>query len=386
MPAMINLDHAASTPVRPAARAALLRVLDADPGNASSSHGLGRIAREAVEAARDEVAAGLGAAPADVVFTSGGTESDNLAVKGLAWAAAAQGRRHLVVSAVEHPAVREAAAWLAARGDVELSVAPVDAHGRLDLDAFADLLRDDTGVVSVMLANNELGTVQDVRAVADLAHARGAVVHTDAVQAVASQPVDLAALGVDALSVSGHKFGAPQGVGALVTRRGVPIESLAHGGNQDRAVRSGTFAAGLVASLGAGLAAAGADRERLAVAARRQTDHLADVLTAVDGVRRTTASDTPTLPTHLHLLVDGVAGDELLFALDRAGVAASGGAACGSGALTASPVMTACGIEADAALRLSVGWTTTDDEVARAGAVLVEVIAALRAGRPVVSA
>ncbi len=243
-------------------------------------------------------------------------------------------------------------------------------------------VRDDTALVSVMLANNELGAVNDVGALRAPLRERGVALHTDTVQAVATR--DLRDLDVDALAVSGHKVGAPQGVGVAVLRRGVPVVPLHHGGGQDREVRSGTFASALDASLGAGLVAAAADRDRLAATAGVQTDRLATGLLALDGVVRNGPVDpSRRLPTHLHVGIAGVAGEALTFALDRAGVQAATGAACGSGALKSSHVLDACGIEADAVLRLTVGWTTTDAEVDRALDVLVDAITRLRRGAAV---
>ena len=380
---MPYLDHAASTPVRPVARAAMARWLedsgDGVLGNPSAAHGAGRAARVAVETAREQVATALGARPADVVFTSGGTESDNLAVKGLAWAGAASGRRHVVTTGVEHAAVRNSARWLARHGFSLTEVAPRP-DGTVDVTAVLAAVRDDTAVVSVMAANNELGSCNDVATLAAAMAERPAVLHTDAIQAVATRDVRLVE-GLDAISVSGHKFGAPQGVGALVLRRGIGVEPLLHGGGQDRGVRSGTFAAALDAALGVAIADAVADRERLADASRTQTDRLRTVLADLDGVHVHGSSEPDwRLPTHVHLGIAGVDAELLAFGLDRAGLCASPGAACSSGAQAPSHVMTACGIDDDAVLRLSVGWTTTDDEVDRAIDVLVDVVTRLRAG------
>lgn len=377
MPDAVYLDHAASTPIRPEARDALLAWTDADVGNASAVHGAGQQARVAVEEAREQVARALGVGVGDVVFTSGGTEADNLAVKGIAWAGAEEGRRHLVTTAVEHPAVLEPARWVATHSDLELTVVPPADDGRVDPEQVLSAVRDDTALVSVMWANNEVGAVNDVAAIADGLADRPAVLHTDAVQAFASQPVS--ATRVDALALSAHKFGGPQGVGVAVLHRGVPVEPLSHGGGQDRGVRSGTFAAAIVAACGAAAVAAVADRPRLVTAARRQTDRLAEVLLDLDGVRRNGPVEPDhRLPTHLHLSLDGVDGEALTLLLDRAGVRAATGAACSAGALTASPALVAMRIEADATLRLSVGHTTTDADVDRAVDVIVDVVRRLR--------
>ncbi len=380
---MLYLDHAASTPVRPQARAAVSTWLQDSGsevlGNPSAGHAAGRAARVAVETAREQVATALGARPADVVFTSGGTEADNLAVKGLAWAGAREGRRHVVVSGVEHAAVRNPARWLTGHGFTLTEVAPTS-DGRVAVEAILDAVTDQTAVVSVMMANNEVGTCNDVEGLAAALVDRPAVLHTDAIQAVATRDVRLVE-GLDAMSVSGHKFGAPQGVGAVVLRRGVGVEPLLHGGGQDRGVRSGTFAAALDAALGAGIEAAVADRDRVAATARAQTDRIRTAVEGMDGVH-VHGTDDPDmrLPTHVHLGLDGVDAELLTFGLDQAGLCASTGSACSSGAQAASHVVRACGIDDDAVLRLSVGWTTTDEEVDHAIDVLDTVVSRLRAG------
>lgn len=380
---MTYLDHAASTSLRPDAQRVLQAWLEVT-GNASATHAAGQRARVAVEEARERAARVLGVAPGDVVFTSGGTEADNLAVKGIAWAARDDGHRHLVTTAVEHPAVLDACRWLAEHQGFDLAVIPPQSDGRVDPERVLAAVRHDTALVSVMTANNELGAINDLAPLADLRE-RGVALHTDAVQAAST--LDLSSLDVDALALSGHKFGAPIGVGVAVLRRGFPVVPLHHGGGQDRQVRSGTFAAALDASLGAALEATAADRSRLSQVARAQTDRLAAGLRALDGVTRNGPEDPAwRLPTHVHVSVDGVDGEALTFALDRAGLQVAAGAACGSGALKASHVLDACGIDADAVLRLSVGWDTTDADIDRALDVLTDVIGRLRAGAAVAGA
>jgi cysteine desulfurase len=374
------LDHAASTPPRPEARAALTRWLGS--ANASAPHAAGQDARAVVEEARERVAEALRCSPHEVVFTSGGTEADNLAIKGVVWAA---GRRlgrvpHLVTTAVEHPAVLAPARWLAERGECHLDVVPPAPDGSTEVERILDAVRDDTVLVSAMTANNELGAVTDVSALAGALAERGIPLHTDAVQAVATLEVDVAADGVSALALSAHKFGGPQGVGVAVLRRGLPVEPLAHGGGQDRGVRSGTFATGLVAAFAAGLDAAVADRVPLRARLRALTDRLALGATALDGVRRNGPTDPARrLASHVHLSFDGVDPAALSLALDRAGVIASAGSACGSGAATASPVLVACGVTGTP-LRLSLGWTSSDEDVDRVLEVLTELVPAVRSG------
>jgi cysteine desulfurase len=381
----VDLDHAASTPPRPEARAALERWLDA--ANASASHGLGQAARAVVEEARETVATALGASPHEVVFTSGGTEADNLAVKGVVWAARERTRQvpHLVVSAVEHPAVLAPARWLAERGDCHLEVVAADPDGTVPVERVLAAVGPRTVLVSVMAANNELGSGNDVAGLAQALAERDVPVHTDAVQAVATRTVDVGAWGVAALAASGHKLGAPQGVGVAVVRRGLALTPLSHGGGQDRGVRSGTFATGLIAALSAGLAAAVADRPALHERLGRLSTRLADHLIALDGVTRNGPADPQRrLASHVHLSLDGVDPTGLALALDRAGIATAGGSACSSGAPEGSHVLAACGV-AGTPLRLSLGWTTTDADVDRAVDVLTDVVPRLRAGTWAVS-
>jgi cysteine desulfurase len=375
---MLYLDHAATTPPRPEARAALSRWLDA--ANASSTHTAGQAARAAVEEAREQVAAALRCSPHEVVFTAGGTEADNLAVKGVVWAARerTRGVPHLVVSAVEHAAVLDPARWLAERGEATLTVVAPQADGRVEVAAVLGAVRPETVLVSVMAANNELGAVNDVAGLAAALAERGVPLHTDAVQAVATLDVDVAAWGVAALALSAHKLGGPQGVGVAVLRRGLAVEPLLHGGGQDRGVRSGTFAAGLDAACSAALEAAVADRSALRLRLRALSDRLATGLLAVDGVRRNGPADpAQRLASHVHLSLDGVASEALALALDRAGVAASSGAACGAGATKASHVLAAAGVTGTP-LRLSLGWPSTEGDVDRAIDVLSDVVPRLR--------
>jgi len=376
------LDHAASTPPRPEARAALSQWLEA--ANASATHAAGQAARVAVEEAREQAATALGCSPHEVVFTSGGTEADNLAVKGIAWAARERtaARPHLVTTAVEHAAVRGPARWLAERGDVELTEVAPDPDGTVPVERVLDAVRDDTCLVSVMVANNELGAINDIASLGAALRERGVALHTDAVQAVATLDVDVAAWQVDAVATSGHKFGAPQGVGVAVLRRGLPIVPLSHGGGQDRGVRSGTFAAGMDAAYGAAITAAVADRPAVRERLRRLGDRLADGLLALDGVQRNGPVDPDRrLASHVHVSLDGVDGAGLTLELDRAGVAVSSGSACGAGAATASHVLQACRVYGTP-VRMTLGWTTTDADIDRALDVLTEVVPRLRAAAP----
>lgn len=377
---MLYLDHAATTVPRPEARAALDRWLAPGTGNASSAHEAGRRAREAVEDARERIATAIGAGPHEIVFTSGGTEADNLALKGLAWAGAERGNRHLVTTAIEHPAVLDAARWLAQRDGFRLDVVPAEADGRVDVERVLAVVGTGTAVVSVMTANNELGAVNDIATLGGELRGRGVAFHTDAVQAFPTLDVDVEAARVDAAALSAHKFGGPGGVGVCYLRRGLAVVPLHHGGGQDRGVRSGTFAAALDAACGAAVDAAVAERADLRTRLAGLTDALAGRLLDLGGVRRNGPADPAhRLASHLHLSIEGIDGEALLFALDRVGVCASTGSACHSGANRASHVLAAVGLDDLASLRLSLGWTSTRDEVERAGDRIAEQITALRA-------
>ena len=387
MPSMqADLDHAATTPPRPEVLEVLHRWIGS--ANASARHLPGQASRRAVEQAREQAAAALGCGPHDIVFTSGGTEADNLAIKGIAWAArrARGGPVHLITTAVEHAAVLEPARWLAERGDVELDVVAPRPDGTVDVDEVLALVRDGadgrapTVLVSVMGANNELGSINDVARLGGELRERGVSLHVDAVQCVTTLDVSLEAWSADAIAVSAHKIGGPQGVGVAVLRRGVAVESLTHGGGQDRGLRSGTFAVGLIAACGLALERAAAERASLRDQLAALSDRLAAGVTAIPGVRRS-GPNAPgdRLASHVHVMIDDVDGEALALGLDAAGVFASSGSACSSGAATGSHVTAACGLEGTP-LRLSLGRTSTVEEVDHAVATLSELVPRLRAG------
>lgn len=365
----VYLDHAAATPIRASALAAWAQAA-AGVGNPASAHTAGRAARRLVEEAREKVADALGAQPSEVIWTSGGTEADNLAVLGLYRAARARDprRTRLLVSAVEHHAVLEPARWLAAHEGAALTELPVDHEGVLDLDALrAELDRGDVAAVSVMWANNEVGALQPVADVVAAAAAHGVPVHADAVQAVGQVPVQLAASGVAALSLSGHKIGGPQGTGALLLRRGVELAAVQLGGGQERGLRPGSVPVAGVAGLAVAVAEAAAaqptHRDRVA---RLRDDLVRRVLETVPGVHLSGPADgARRLPGHAHLTLDGCVGEDLLLLLDAAGVAASTGSACQAGVARTSHVLAAMGVEQDraGALRLTLGRTSTAADV-----------------------
>ena len=340
-------------------------------GNASSLHAAGRRARRLVEESREAVAQALGARPSEVVFTGSGTESDNLAVKGLWWARnAADSRRvRILASAVEHHAVLDAVEWLVDHEGATVTWLPVDATGRVQPDTLAAAIeRDpsDVALVTVMWANNEVGTVQPVRALADLAHEHGVPFHTDAVQAVGQLPVDFAASGADALTLTGHKLGGPLGVGALLVGRDVPMTPLLHGGGQERDVRSGTLDTPAIVGLAA--AAVTAVSRQPATAARLSAlrdDLVARVLAAVpDAVQN--GDPLGRLPGNAHFSFPGCEGDSLLLLLDARGIEVSTGSACSAGVARPSHVLVAMGADegrARGSLRFSLGHTSTSADV-----------------------
>ncbi|HAP88968.1 MAG TPA: cysteine desulfurase NifS [Arthrobacter bacterium] len=367
----VYLDHAATTPLSAEALAALTREL-VRTGNPSSLHGSGRRARRSVEDARETIATAAGAHPSEVIFTSGGTESDNLAVKGLFWSRSGEdpARRRILCSAVEHHAVLDTVEWLERHEDAAVTWLPVDSEGVVDLDVLAAELAREPGtiaLVTVMWANNEVGTIQPVHRIVELAHAAGVPVHSDAVQAFGSLPVDFKASGLDAMSVSGHKIGGPVGVGALLLGRAVKLTPVQHGGGQERDVRSGTLDTASIAAFAAAAEAATAQlsAESARIAALR--DRLIDaVLERVPEAVLRGAPGEGRLPGNAHFTFPGCEGDSLLFLLDLAGVESSTGSACTAGVPRPSHVLLAMGLDeetARGAQRFTLGHASTDADV-----------------------
>jgi len=360
----VYLDHNAGAPLRPEARAAMLDVLAGPPANPSSAHREGARARRLLEDARTELARLIGARPGEIVFTSGATEANNLALRG--GMAAARGRDGLVVTAIEHASVLETARALAAEG-VRVTVVRVDPAGRVDPEQVAAACDQRTALVSVGLANGEVGTVAPVARLVEALHGRGIVVHTDAAQAAGRMPVDVATVGVDLLSVSSHKLGGPPGAGALWVRRGVRVRPLVTGGAQERGLRAGTEPVAAIAGFGAAARAAGGDlpqaHARMAALRERLWEGL---VAAVPDLVRNGPGPGIGLPNTLNLRAPGCAGESLLVLLDLAGVAASLGSACAAGAPEPSHVLRAMGLDDEAArssLRLSLGPDTTRSEI-----------------------
>jgi cysteine desulfurase len=369
------LDHAATTPMLPAALAAMTEQL-AVVGNPSSLHRTGRAARRAVEESREKIARCIGARPSEVVFTSGGTESDNLAVKGTYWARRDldPARVRLLVGATEHHAVLDCVDFLVAHEGAKVTWLECTADGVVEpatVRAAIESDPDSVALVSVMWANNEVGAVQDVRALADVAHEFGVPLHTDAVQAAGHVPVDFAASGADLLSVTAHKLGGPMGIGALVVRRGAALVPLTHGGGQERQVRSGTLDTPAIVGFAAALVEATASMDAEAARLVALRDDLIDRAMAIAPDIRPSGvwhrgDGASRLPGNVHLLVPGCDGDSLLYLLDAAGVSCSTGSACQAGVPQPSHVLLAMGVaESDArgALRVTLGHTSTRADV-----------------------
>ena len=377
---MIFLDHAATTPVRREALEAMWPFLTGSFGNPSSRHGLGDEAARALAAARAEVAAIVGCRPGDVVFTSGGTEADNLAIKGIALAAPRG--RHLVVSPIEHEAVLESAAHLARVHGFEVTEVDVDAHGVVHPEALARVIRPDTTLVSVQLANNEIGTVQPVAELAAIAHASGAAMHTDAVQAAGWLPLSLDELGADALSLAGHKVGAPMGTGALVVRGRIPLEPVLHGGGQERGRRSGTENVAGAVAFATALLLAEAERADAASRVGALAAELVARVTADVPWARLTGDPVRRLPGTVSFVFPGTSGEAVLLELERQGVVCSSGSACAAGSDEPSHVLTAIGVPAEVAqtaVRFTLGAETTADDIDEAAASVARAVSVVRA-------
>jgi len=367
---MVYLDHAATTPMHPAAVEAMTAVLGS-VGNASSLHTSGRAARRRIEESRELIADKLGARPSEVVFTAGGTESDNLAVKGIYWARrdAEPHHRRIVASAVEHHAVLDSVNWLAEREGAEVTWLPTAADGSVSAAALREVLtrHDDVALVSVMWANNEVGTVMPTAELAAVAAEFGVPMHSDAVQAVGQLPVDFAATGLSAMSVAAHKFGGPPAVGALLLRRDVACVPLSHGGGQERDIRSGTAdvagAVGMAAAAEISVDGLETNTARL----RALRDRLVEgVLTDIEDVSLNGARGPLRLPGNAHFTFRGCEGDALLMLLDANGIECSTGSACTAGVAQPSHVLIAMGTDpatARGSLRLSLGHTSVDADI-----------------------
>ena len=377
----IYLDHNATTPLLPEVAALVARLLTEEFGNPSSVHTFGQRAKAALDDARSQVATLIDAEPGDVVFTAGGTEADNMAIRGAAEVMEVAGRRHLIASSIEHEAVLATFKALERRG-WSTSLLPVGASGIVEPDALRAAMRDDTAVVSVMHANNEIGTIQPVRELAEIARAGGALFHTDAVQSAGKIPVSVRELGVDLLSLSGHKFNGPKGTGALWLRRGTRLAATMTGGRQERNRRAGTENVPALAGLGLAAKMAKAKMAGSGAALSTLRDRLeAGILTSVPDTAVNGARDR-RVPNTANISFDGIEAESLLIALDLEGVAVSTGSACSSGSLEPSHVIKAMGLSQQrgtSSIRFSLGLGTTETEIDFVVAALPALVDKLRA-------
>jgi cysteine desulfurase len=376
----VYFDYNATTPCTPEVLEAVVATTRDQFGNPSSVHHFGQRAKAALDEARSSVAALINAEPSEVVYTSGGTEADNFAIRGVAEGLEATGRRHLIASAIEHEAVLNTLKALARRG-WRTTLIPVDQSGIVDPERLRPLVTDDTALVSVMHANNEIGTIQPIAELAAIAHERGALMHTDAVQSVGKIPVDVRTLGVDLLSLSAHKFNGPKGAGALWIKRGTRMLPILTGGKHERSRRAGTENSPALVGLGVAARLAQAKLETEAARVARLRDRLeTEILRVVTG---TTVNGAPGMrvPNTTNISFDRVEAESLLIALDLEGIAVSTGSACSSGTLEPSHVLRAMGFSSHRtqnSLRFSLGLFSTDEEVDRVVAVLPGIVDKLR--------
>jgi cysteine desulfurase len=377
----IYMDHAATTPIRREVLDAMLPFLTESFGNPSSAHAYGRVARAALDDAHDRLASSLGVEPREVVFTSGGTEANNLALKGAAWAGKARGHR-IVTSSIEHHAVGHALRYLEKFG-FEIIELPVDRYGRVDPDQLEAELTDRTILVSIMLANNEVGTIQPIRKIAEKVQSRkGILLHVDAIQAAPYVDLRLRELGVDLVSISGHKFEGPKGIGALYVRHGTHILAQQHGGEQERHRRAGTENVAGAVGLATAYELTASERAATVKRLRAARERLSKAVLAVPDTELT-GHPTERLPGLLSIIARGTDGAAVSLSLDLEGIATSVGSACTTGSTEVSHVLSAMGFpedEARGALRLSLGRTTSDEDVATASEVVPRVIASMQVG------
>ena len=375
----IYLDYAATAPVLPEVLDAMLPFFVSAFGNASGIHAEGREARKAVEQARRQAAAVLGAEPREILFTSGGSESNNLAIRGTAMALRGKGN-HIVTSSIEHPSVLNTCRGLEKEG-FRVTYLPVDADGSVSPEDVRNAVGPDTVLVSVMAANNEIGTLQPVREIGEICREKGVVFHTDAVQAAGLLKTDVRELNADLLSISAHKFHGPKGVGALYVRKGTRLEPLVRGGEQERGLRAGTENVPGIVGLGKALEIAAAKREETAARIRELRDLLIRlILERVTGARLNGHPER-RLPNNCHFSFAGIESEALLLRLDLAGIAVSGGSACTSGSMEPSHVLRAIGLREDmlkSGVRLTLGRETTREETEKTAQVLPEIVEDLR--------
>ncbi|ADQ41217.1 cysteine desulfurase NifS [Caldicellulosiruptor acetigenus I77R1B] len=380
---IIYFDHAATTPLKKEVLDEMMPYLTEQYGNPSTIYKLGREAKKAIELARERVAKALNADIQEIYFTSGGTESDNWALKGVAFANKDKGK-HIITTTIEHHAVLHPLKYLEGLG-FEVTYVPVEPNGIVDPQRIKEAIRDDTILISVMLANNEIGTIQPVKEIAKIAKEKGIIVHTDAVQAVGQIPVDVKDLGVDLLSLSAHKFYGPKGVGALYIRKGTKIHPFSHGGAQERNRRAGTENVAGIVGLGKAIELATQSLSEYAAKLQKLRDKLIDgVLSKIDYVRLN-GDRNQRLPNNANFSFEFIEGESLLLMLDMKGIAASSGSACTSGSLDPSHVLLAIGLEHEVAhgsLRITLGEDNTEEDIDYLLEVLPEIVSRLREMSP----
>lgn len=379
----IYFDHSATTPVHPAVAEEMIRYITGNFGNPSSIHAYGRKVKKAVEAAREKVAGGIGAKPEEIVFTSGGTESDNMAIKGAAWANRHKGN-HIITSAVEHHAVLDTCQALQAEG-FTITFLPVDRYGMVNPADVSSAINDQTILISIMHANNEVGTIQPIAQIARLAREKGILVHSDAVQSMGKIPVQVDELQVDLLSISGHKLYAPKGIGVLYIRKGTEWQPISHGGGQEQKHRPGTENVPGIVALGKAVELAVMDLQKEAERLARLRDRI--IQGVLDKIPHVQVNGHPTsrLPNLVNFTFAFVEGESLLFSLDMEGIAASSGSACSSGSVEPSHVLLAMGIPVEIArgsLRITLGRDNNDEDVAYFLDILPPIMQRLRAISP----
>ncbi len=379
----IYLDHAATTPVDKSVVEAMIPFFTEEFGNPSSIYQEGRGAKKAIEAAREKIAKAINADIREIYFTGSGSEADNWAIKGIALKNQKRGK-HIITTEIEHPAVLETCAYLEKNG-FDVTYLPVDQDGLVSLDDLKSAIRNDTILVTIMFANNEIGTIEPIKEIGEIVKAKGIIFHTDAVQALGNIPIDVKDLNVDLLSLSAHKIYGPKGIGALYIRKGVPIDSLIHGGGQERKKRAGTENTPQIVAFGKAIEIAVADLEENADHLKKLRDKLIhDIMAKIPQVRLNGHPDK-RLPGNVNLCFDYIEGESILLSLDLIGVSASSGSACSSGSLDPSHVLLAIGLPvgiAHGSLRLSVGKSTTIEDVDYVVEGLVKIIERLRKMSP----
>ncbi|MBP3650322.1 MAG: cysteine desulfurase NifS [Clostridia bacterium] len=380
---VIYMDNAATTATRPEVLEAMLPYFTQTFGNPSSIHGVGREARKAVEAARKQVADAIGAEAREVYFSAGGSESDNWAIR-LGCEAMQKKGKHIITSAIEHHAVLHTCQAMEKEG-FRVTYLPVDEFGMVSVSDVEAAICDDTALITIMMANNEIGTLQPIKEIAEIAKAKGVLFHTDAVQAIGAIPVDVKELGVDMLSMSGHKFHGPKGIGALYVRKGIKMSNLIHGGAQERGFRAGTENLPAIVGIGKAIELAVAELPAYAAKMTKLRDRLIDGLTELIPEIRLNGHRTQRLPGNVNISIRYLEGESILMRLDLAGIEASSGSACTSGSLDPSHVLLAIGLPheiAHGSLRLSLGMENTEEEVETVLDKLPGIVANLRAMSP----